>query len=286
MSDEHTLTLKPFIRTDPRLGRHKAHDSRSLQYRAPRRGLSTLKSVEHVINIGILDQGNIGSCTGYAAAGNLGANAYWAMSEAALRNDAASAYALGIYKDATLIDPWQGSYEPDDTGSDGLSVAKVLKSRGLISGYMHATSLDACLTALAERPVMIGSAWYSDMFEPSSTGEIVPTGNIEGGHEWFIYKLDVENKRVGMQQSWGPNWGPLRGRAWLTWNNLDKLLLNDGDCTILVPKSEPPPVPMPVVPSSKAEQDFAHAMDKYARTKGCPKYVKTPFAEWRKTVKE
>jgi hypothetical protein len=68
-------------------------------------------------------------------------------------------YAEHLYSDATKIDPWTGEWLPDDTGSDGLSIAKVLLTRGLISGYQHATTLEAALTALAQRPVMIGSSW-------------------------------------------------------------------------------------------------------------------------------
>jgi hypothetical protein len=45
-----------------------------------------------------------------------------------------------------------------------------------------------------------------------------------------------------MRNSWGRAWGS-RGRAWMTWDDLGQLLADDGDCTILVPRTEPAPQP-------------------------------------------
>jgi hypothetical protein len=64
MSDEFSILIKRFDPTDPRLGRHVVHDSRSLRYLAPARDLGTLVSIRHKVEIPIMDQGEVGSCTG------------------------------------------------------------------------------------------------------------------------------------------------------------------------------------------------------------------------------
>lgn len=231
-------------RTDPRLGRHVHHDPRSLRYLAPAR--LDLTSVRHQRYIPVFDQGQLGSCTGNAAAGCLGTGPlFHAIGVTVLGQDETTdeTYAVGIYSDAEKLDGGAG-YPPEDQGSSGLSVAKVLKSRGLISGYTHATSLQATLTALAAGPVIVGTSWHEDMFTPDADGRLHPTGAVEGGHEYVLDELDVENQRVWMQNSWGTSWG-LTGRAYLTWTDLGTLLDDQGDCTVFVSPSEPAPTPTP-----------------------------------------
>src|SRR5204863_9785153 len=64
-----------------------------------------------------------------------------------------------------------------------------------------------------------------------------------GGHEYVLDAYDAIAGRLWMQNSWGDGWGA-GGRAWLDpqeW--ADVLLADDGDCTVLVPLSEPAPTP-------------------------------------------
>lgn len=238
---EQTIYIKRYDPSDPRLGRHVRHDSRSKNFAVEAKPLNELKSVRHTRRIPILDQGQIGSCTGNAATGCIGTDPFFTapLVRAVLSETDATLdeqYALQVYSKATLIDTTAGSYPPDDTGSDGLSVAKVLKGSGLIEGYRHAFSLEASLTALSERPVIIGTEWLGDMFKPLPDGRLVPVGSVEGGHEYVLDELDVENKRVWMDNSWTPDWG-IQGRAYLTWDDLGKLLDAQGDCTVFTPLS-------------------------------------------------
>ena len=122
-------------------------------------------------------------------------------------------YAVGVYSAAAQVDDQPGAYPPNDTGSDGLSVAKVLKSRALISGYQHAFSLEALLTALADQPVIVGTEWRQDMFHPAADGRQTITGEVAGGHEYCLDELDVEKQRVWMQNSWGETWGVTDARS-------------------------------------------------------------------------
>lgn len=252
LTDSYTIKRKLFTPSDPRLGRHVNHDSRSLRYQVEAEDLSSLKSIRHTRYIPILDQGQLGCCTGNAGVGVLGSGIFWSTGPVlsalnATDGLADEAYAVDVYSAATLIDPYSGSYPPTDTGSDGLSVAKVLQKRGLISGYEHATSLEATLTALSKQPVMVGTVWKGDMFNPSSDGRIKITGNVEGGHEYELDELDVENKVVWMANSWTEQWG-ITGRAYLTWDDLGSLLDDSGDCTVFTPSNQPAPQPTPPSP--------------------------------------
>jgi len=293
MAGEHTLLVKRFEPKDGRLGRHVVHDSRSLRY--PFRAVDPrkLKSTRHAVNIPILDQGYLGACTGYAGTAAMASAGLWTAGQTVLKDADHGAFAVGLYSDATKLDPWPGEYVPDDTGSDGLSVAKALHARGLVAGYQHATSLEACLTALAERVVMIGSSWLERMYDVDSDGKMNVSGNSVGGHEYVLDELDVENRRVWMRNSWGEEYGQ-KGRAWMLWGDLGRLLADYGDCTILVPNSEP--MPAPVEPEPKPEVPtptpapvtptkdpmLVLALTKFLKTKGVPAYVRKPATSWLK----
>jgi hypothetical protein len=240
-------------RTDPRLGRNVRHDPRSWAYAFSAVDISTLSSVRHYSQIPTLDQGKLGSCTGNAATKCLSYAPFWSEPDVqdVIGNDAIAdeQYAVGVYSDATKIDSYPGEYPPSDTGSDGLSVATVLKNRGLISGYQHAFSFDALATALAEQPVIVGTEWRQNMFDPAPDGRQTITGAVAGGHEYCLDELDVENQRVWMQNSWGDSWG-VSGRAYFTWDDMRTLLSASGDCTIFAAAGSPAPQPTPPDPQS------------------------------------
>lgn len=252
MTDGHTLYIKRYEPSDPRLGRHVVHDSRSLSFQVQAEDTAVLKSAKHPGRIPVLDQGQLGSCTGNAAVGVLGTEPFWAtdpvkavLSESNV--DLNEKYAVAVYSEATVLDPYPGSYLPTDTGSDGLSVAKILVKHGKIAGYQHATSLAAVLTALTKQACMVGTAWRGDMFKPGPDGRLKTTGQVEGGHEYKLDEIDVENKRIWMLNSWGPSWG-LGGRAWFSWDDFGHLLADDGDCTVFTPVTQPAPTPTPPTP--------------------------------------
>ncbi len=263
----YTISRKRYKRNDLRLGRHVRHDSRSLAYQVRAEDPATLKSIHHERHIPVLNQGNLGSCTGNAAVGSLGTSVFWDEGLHVLSSGDAlvdETYAVNVYSDATKLDPYQGDYPPTDTGSDGLSVAQVLKNRGLISGYVHATSLAAALTALSQTPVIAGVEWRADMFNPDPDGRIHLTGKVQGGHEIVLDQLDVENRRVWFTNSWGEHWG-VHGRAYFTWEDFGTLLSNDGDVTQFVPVTQPAPTPdpspapQPVAPDTTLIQEVIDA---------------------------
>lgn len=289
MPDDFILEVKRFDTTDPRLGRHVLHDSRSRRYAAPAKDPRKLTSVRHTVNIPIMDQGNVGSCTGHAGTAAIASDVFWSGGAVVLQNQDPHEYAVDLYSEATRLDPWPGQYEPDDTGSDGLSIAKALQGRGLVSGYTHAFSLEAALTALAERVVLIGSSWLDEMYRVTAEGHVMVGGPVVGGHEFALDELDVERQRVWIRNSWGTSWG-VEGRGWISWDELGRLLADDGDCTILTPVTQPAPVPQPV-PDPQPEPNevdrlLAGALLKILDNRNCPKYLRAPAEAWIASSKE
>jgi hypothetical protein len=196
----------------------------------------------------VFDQGNLGSCTGNAGIGCLSTDPFYATLPTGTKLDEAAA--VDLYSAATVIDSAPGQYPPDDTGSDGLSIAKVLKSRGLISGYQHTFTFTDCLKALTNQPVIIGTVWYDSFFNPSTNGEISidPGSTVQGGHEYVLDEIDTANGRVGFTNSWGSSWG-INGRGYMSYATLQRLLAEQGDVTVFVPVTKPAPTPVPTPPA-------------------------------------
>lgn len=229
-----------------RLGRHVKHDSRSLDYKFDGSGIATT-SIRHTRYIPVLDQGELGSCTGNAATGNLGTGAYYATIPSSVTLDENEA--VKLYSAATALDSYQGTYPPNDTGSDGLSVAKAAQQAGLIAGYQHVTSLNDAIAALQLGPIITGVNWYSSFDNPSKSGKVSITKSayVRGGHEFVLDEVDVTNKLIGATNSWGESWG-LKGRFYFSFADYERLLAEQGDATVFVKLSTPePPTPTPTV---------------------------------------
>lgn len=261
----HTHVYEP---TDPRLGRHVEHDPRSLAYAHGVLPKSAIKSVEWARRIPILDQGNLGSCTGNAATGVLGTDSAGRTASTTVTISAAGAaashglfttgehtldedFAVALYSLATILDGVSGKYPPTDTGSTGLGVAKALKALGLASGYTHAFSLDALNSALQAGPVMIGIEWLQSMFDTKSDGRIIvdQSSSVAGGHELELSKFDAATGEYWVPNSWNTSWGDA-GWAYLTTADLTWLLSQQGDVTVpsLAPAPQPTPTPSPTDP--------------------------------------
>jgi hypothetical protein len=201
------------------LGRHVEHDPRSLDFPAETR--PALKSVLWGPPPIVLDQGRIGSCTGNATVDVLNC----------LGHNYDEKVAVAIYTWATHHDGIPGAYPKEDTGSTGLAAAKAAKHFGLLKSYRHAFGTDHTLGALMLQPVMIGIPWYEGMFDPDGDGFLSVTGGVAGGHEIAIIGYDATDKYVTFLNSWGPTWGE-NGTAKVHVNDLDRLLSEQGDCTV------------------------------------------------------
>lgn len=242
---------------DPRLGRHVNHDDQSRRYAVAAPAGVGLRPVRHERHVPVFDQGNLGSCTGNAAVGCLATGAFFGTvdeSDAVELRGLDQAAAVHVYSRASAIDPFRGQYPPDDTGSDGLSVAKVLHAAGAISGYRHAFGIGQVLAALMDVPVITGTVWRKGMYQPNGDGVVQPTGAAEGGHEYIVDEyvpagapygpggVIASEPMVGCTNSWGPGWG-VEGRFYMTVAGYTTLLADRGDVTVFVPCTQPAPQP-------------------------------------------
>ncbi|MCZ1006322.1 hypothetical protein [Streptomyces lydicus] len=255
-----------------RLGRHVEHDPRSRTYALSEDLLpSTYASATHTVRIPVLNQGALGSCTGNAAEALAGSDPlYGAIPDTAAARPTGDAtadehQAVALYTAATRLDSIQGVYPPTDTGSTGLAVAKAAQRAGLISGYQHALSLDAALKALTAAPLIIGVNWYEGFDRPTTDGLVKVTGSVRGGHEFLLYGIDSSTKTVLARNSWGPAWGA-GGCFAFSFDDLGRLLDEDGDATLFVPLTSPAPTPTP--PPADVDAALVAAFQAWRTAKG------------------
>ena len=109
------------------LGRLLRHDPKSRTF--PARRAPEIKTVRWFRNGPILDQGDLGACTGYAMAGALMTRPLYKRGR-----KVSDPQAKLLYSDATRLDPWPRQWEPEDTGSSGLAVCAAAKALGYITG--------------------------------------------------------------------------------------------------------------------------------------------------------
>lgn len=243
--NKRIIYKEKLLSTDPRLNRHVHHDSMSRDFTFDTSDLQVI-DVEHKRLIPVLDQGQVGSCTGNAGIGAIYTSPF--QTQTATRYTPNESGALNLYSDAEKIDGGVG-YPQEDQGSSGLSIAKALKNAGMISGYQHTFTLNDALKALSVYPIITGISWFEDMFNPDTDGRVHPTGKLAGGHEIEGYKVDVENGRIWFYNSWGTNWG-VNGTFYLTWADFHDLLAKQGDVTVLIPPTVAPPTPQPTPTSN------------------------------------
>ncbi len=208
-----------------RLGRNQWLDGRSLAHMVEndvREMGKPLADQQWERPLVILDQGKLGSCTGNAGTGALGTQPFYDavgkdVLPAADDGTAAEEFAVQLYSDATKVDGYPGVYPPDDTGSSGLAICKVLKARGTITGYRWARSAYGLLRLLQNGPVLQGMPWYEAFFQPDAEGYIDSDPNwhssgVAGGHEVEAIGVQLDtgdafNSTIVYANSWGPGWG-------------------------------------------------------------------------------
>ncbi len=169
-----------------------------------------------------LDQGATGTCVGH------GFRHLLTGYPKPMANPLPSAF--DIYDAAILIDEWRDN-DNDTARQFGTSVragAKALQALGLISAYGWAYDLDTALAWLSwHGPLVIGTAWYSSMFERHKDGylRIEPRARVTGGHCTILTGVDVTRGAVRGLTSWR-DWG----YWWMSFEDFARLLREDGEC--------------------------------------------------------
>lgn len=249
-----------------RLGRHVRRDSRANQY-PHRRTAAVIKSVTWARHTPILDQGNLGSCTGNAEVGACATDPLFGGLPAA-HPALDETLAVSIYSDAEKLDGGPG-YPPEDQGSSGQSVCRVAKNRGLISGFTWCQNLADCLDALMSGPVLLGVNWYSSFDTPDKNGvvSLPATATVRGGHEIVARRVDTTTNLVWCDNSWGIGWGNAGSFA-LPEAVLTRLFAEQGDCAVPKPAAVPAPVPLPIPGPAQPDQVMAAAARAWLAAKG------------------
>lgn len=207
------------------LGRLREWDEQNLEYKLPRKAVPPGVNYRYWWTPEIVNQGNKPYCVGYSGYTWLRCGPIYNKPE--LTPDE-------LYFLAQDNDEWPGR---DYDGSSGLGLMKGLKDKGYVNEYRWALDANTALAwVLTTGPVLAGTNWYSGMSDPDKNGYIHPKGVMEGGHEWCITgasrtKVNPD-KSVGafrMTNSWGDDWAD-GGRSWITKNEFDALLHEQGDC--------------------------------------------------------
>lgn len=221
-------TLIQIPSEDPRLGRNIVHDERSRAFPL----LTPIdKSTWRDKAVRIYDpipnpNQTIGNCTGCAKA----------MEFNAVGNRVAGRVlkmvnATAFYARATEIDPFPGTYPPEDTGSSGLAAAKAAVEQGYGGEYRWLfRGADEIVQAVMDGHVVnVGTWWYEGMMPHDYSRLVHPTGMKVGGHQWIVRGYDKSSDWV-MGRCW---WGTFRD-FWITRSDLQNLMMDDGDAHIQV----------------------------------------------------
>ncbi len=207
-----------------RLGRNLWLDARSLAYMVENKAAAitaSLKNQQWERVVPILDQMRLGSCTGNAGTGALGTQPFYDRcghrAFGSLTNAAdLEAFAITLYSAATAVDPYPGTWPPVDSGSSGLAIMQVLKTRGTITGYNWAMTAHGFAQLLQWGPVLFGTPWYQAFSTPDNAGFIDSdpnwsTSGLAGGHEVEAVGIeldtkDLNNSVITFCNSWGSSW--------------------------------------------------------------------------------
>jgi hypothetical protein len=213
-------------RPGQRLGRNQWLDGRSLAHMVENSAAAMSGSLTSQLwnrELPILDQGDLGSCTGNAGLGALGTEPFvdavgrQALGDAINDPKAAEELAVKLYSDASKVDGIPGVYPPDDEGSSGLAICKVLKARGTIRGYRWARTAHGFLRLLQSGPVLLGMPWYNAFFDPDGGAFIDAdphwrASGLAGGHEVEAVGVELDeddafSSAIVFCNSWGTGWG-------------------------------------------------------------------------------
>lgn len=134
-----------------------------------------------------------------------------------------------LYDWAQKNDEWPGTNYP---GTSVRAGAKAAQAFDFISGYEWAWDLDTVVKALLTKgPVVVGTNWYGEMFNPNSAGVIKIGGDVEGGHAYLLNGVNTVGKTIRIKNSWGRFWGR-GGHATISFKDMERLIGEYGEACI------------------------------------------------------
>ncbi len=213
------------------LGRRTPPDrSSDMEHLLPHRSLSWGASYRFWSSGGVLDQDGTSQCVAYAG--------YKYLTSGPVLNRHPAQTPEAIYRECLKVDEWPG--EDFDGGTSVRALFKVFQVLGYVDAYSWAFDVESVVAHLISKgPVVMGTNWYTNMFMPHNrTGYLEVSGNLDGGHSYMLCGCDKKRHNpdrttgaVRMVNSWGVKWGQ-RGRAWITFKDLDRLIKEDGEACV------------------------------------------------------
>jgi Papain family cysteine protease len=164
-----------------------------------------------------LDQGQTNHCVGFGWSG-------WVDSLPVVGHyQNADGHAL--YYECKVID---GAPHAEN-GSNVRSGALALRNRGRLAAFAFAkttSEIDSWINT--KGPVVVGTTWTEDMFNPDADGFVKPTGGSAGGHCYVMLERRDDEDAYVFQNSWGKGWGQ-DGRFKIKTADFDSLLQDQGE---------------------------------------------------------
>lgn len=176
-----------------------------------------------------LDQGNYGTCVGNGWA-------QWGNTDP-VNDNYTEKDARAIYYEATVFDGSPDNPDAPGGGQQGATVrsgAKAMQQRTRLSTYAQAATEDDIKAWIAQKgPVVVGTDWMNDMFNPDANGYVKPTGGVAGGHCYLLVG-DLESEGAFFfQNSWGSGWGQ-NGYFKMKYADFQTLLSKGGEAWVAV----------------------------------------------------
>lgn len=166
----------------------------------------------------------LGSCTGHSAAQALNTRRLHKPRWPYKTDDDAMDY----YTWATQHDIYRGQMPEEDTGSSVLAAAQAVRSFGQIERFNWSFGYDHMLGTLMLDPVIVGTLWLENMFEPDSKGFLDIAGPVAGGHAYLIIGFNARDDYFTILNTWGQGWGR-NGRAKIPGPAMRRLIEDDGE---------------------------------------------------------
>lgn len=240
---------------DPRLGRLRQFDPRSRRFLyRDAAGDEPIVSKVWDLPQENLDQGNEGTCVGHG----------FTQEGAAVPVPVVGCdhvYAQAWFDAAALLDPWPG--EDRNNGTSVLAGAQVGVRWGFFKEYRWCDTVDEVKHAIAnEGPVLAGTNWLENMFDPDSRGLLNVSGPVAGGHCYMLRGVILaEDNGFGfdvflISNSWGESWG-VGGDAYVRCDDFEHLLADGGEVCVPMDRLDPNTEPVdPVEPEPTRERGW------------------------------
>lgn len=181
---------------------------------------------------GVLDQGATSQCVAFSG--------FKYLTSGPVINRRPKERPRDLYRECLLVDEWPG--EDWDGGTSVRALFKVFQRLGYVDEYRWAFDCETVVNhVLTTGPIVMGTVWSERMANLPRTNYIdvdADLRSVDEGHAWLIIganrKRKNPNRSVGaarMINSWGEGWGQ-KGRAWITFEDLDRLIKEDGEACV------------------------------------------------------